>query len=201
MRIILTLLIFFLAGSCAFSYSDLGVLNNQKTFSYFFMSPTDFSSISSGIVFHQRQNDRLAFEASGTAYKSPYLFTKNVTKIRLDSQYKLIEFGMLSLIGIAGPAIYYAPSVGAGLAVDVGGILAIKPLSGFGAGLAVNALIFKDGMEFNAEPTINLALGFVRNAEVYAGMRVEGSVVGFANDGSQGGKFNFYANAGLRVGL
>lgn len=187
--------------SFAYAYSDIGLLKKPRTLSYFLLVPTDASSISSGLVFNQKQNDKMALEVSMTAYKSFYLLTKNVTKIRIDEKYKLVQWGSLGLTGLAGAALYYAPNVGLGLAGDVGGIVVLDLLENLAISLPINGIIFRDGLEINIEPTVNYLPPFWKDIETYAGVRVEGSMVGFANDGSQGGKFNFYANFGVRGGI
>ncbi|KAF0133683.1 MAG: hypothetical protein FD145_1142 [Candidatus Saganbacteria bacterium] len=202
MRIVIVFMLFAALFSCpVFAYSDIGLLKSPRTLSYFLLVPTDFSSISSGLVYNHKQNDRLMLEASYTSYKSFYLLTNNITKIRLNAKYKLLEFGPASLTGLGGMALYYAPSVGLGLAGDVGGIVSINILKELAAALLINGIIFRDGIEINAEPAIYYTPGFLMNTELYVGLRIEGSMVGFANDGSSGGKFNFNINAGARVGI
>lgn len=188
-------------SSFAHAYSDIGLLKAPRTLSYFLLVPTDASSISSGLVFNQKQNDKMALEVSMTAYKSFYLLTRNVTKIRIDEKYKLVQWGSLGLTGLAGAAFYYAPNVGLGLAADVGGIAVLNIMENLAVSLPVNGIIFRDGMEINIEPEINYLPPFWKDIETYAGVRIEGSMIGFSSDGSQGGRFNFYANFGVRGGI
>lgn len=197
--LILSLLLFL---SCsAFAYTDLGVLKTPKTLGYFLLSPTDASDMSSGLVYKQKQNEKLDIEASYTAYKSVYLFTKNITRLRLDAKYKLLEYGVAKLTAVAGPAIYYAPSVGAGLAIDAGGILAANFMSDLAAALALDGIFFSDGFEMDIEPQVSWAPAFWKNVELFAGVRMEMQMVGYAFDGSSGGKYNTYGNIGLRAGI
>jgi len=191
-----------LLASCpVLAYTDIELLKTPKTLSCFFLLPTDSSVISSGLVYNQKQNDKLALEVSGTFYENIYPFTKNAARIRVNEKYKISEFGPVTLTVMAGPAIYYAPGTGLGLAADAGGIFSVKISGNLAASLAINGTIFKDGIGLDAEPMINFAPPFLINTEIYGGARLETSMAGFSLTGVSSGMIKYYANAGLRIGF
>lgn len=202
MRIISALLIAVSLTSATLAFSDIGLIKKPKTLSYFALYSIDRSLFSSGLVYNQKQNEKMALEVSYLSYNSIYLLTRNVTKIRIDEKYKLAQLGPVGLTGLAGCAVLYAPSVGGGLAGDLGGILTIDLLEGLAAAIPLNILVYSDGSEMNLSPTINYNPGFWPNSEIYGGGRIEAQMVGgFNSQGSQGGKINFYLELGYRAGL
>lgn len=199
MKILLSLILVLFLTFPVFAYTDIGLLKSPRTISYFVLVPTDSTSPSSGLVYNQKQNEKFNLEISYTSYKSLYLLTNNITKLRFDEKYKFID-GPITLVGLAGPAIYYSPSVGAGLAIDAGGVLSAGILNNLAVAFSLSGTFFRDGLEFDAEPAIYFAPEFINdNLEFYLGGRIEGAMVGYSFDGTQGGKVNFYANAGIRT--
>lgn len=202
MRITAVIVAALVLVSSAFAYSDIGLLKKPRTISYYLLSVADQSSLSSGLVYNQQQNEKMALEVSYAGYKSFYLLTKNITKIRIDEKYKLFEFGPIGLTGLGGVAILYAPSVGGGVAADVGGILSAKVLEDLAFSLPLNFIIYGDGTEMDASATINYNPAFLKDYEIYGGGRVEAQMVGgLDSQGSQGGKVTFYLELGLRSAI
>jgi hypothetical protein len=203
MRLLTFLLLCLLLFSACpvFAFSDIGLLKNQKTIGLFLLSPSNSSDMSTGAVYHQKKNDKLALEISCVNYYMVYPFMKNVLKLRADGQYKWLQLGPATITAIAGPTIYFASSVGASLAVDVGGIIYLNILDNLAASLAFDATIFKDGIGCDVEPMISFVPPFLKNTEIFGGMRMEASMVGFSTDGISHGKINYYLDAGLRIGL
>lgn len=201
MRIIVAFVAMVVLASSVFAFTDIGVLNKPKTLGYYLLSATERSMLSSGLVYTQKQNDKLSLEISYTGYQSFYLLTKNVTKIRVDGKYKLVEWGILGLYGMGGAAMLYSPSVGPGLALDAGGVAALNIMEGLGVAIPLNFLFFNDGTEMNFAPTINYKPPFWEY-EIYGGMRGEAQIIGgFGSAGSSGGKLSLYLEFGLRAGL
>ncbi len=196
---VLCWLILLITGASAFS--DIGLIDKPKTLGYFLLAPIDGGNLSSGLVYNQKQNEKMAFEASLTAYKSIYLLTKNVTKIRLDQKYKVGQYGPVGLTVLAGPAIYYAPAVGPGLALDLGGILTLDIADGLVASVPLNMIFFSDGREVNLAPTLSWRPAFRPDLEIFGGARIEPQLVGASIDNTSSGKINFYLCAGVRTGL
>lgn len=204
MQIFSLVLAFIIAfSSVALAYSDIGMLKTPKTISYFILNQTDTSNgLSSGLVYDQKQSDKWALEISYTGYKSVYLYTNNIMKFRFDEKYRVGKIGPVGLIGLIGAALYYSKSVGGGLAADAGGIVTLDIVENLAFSLQLNGIFFKDGLEMNVEPEFHLVPAFInKDIEVYAGGRVEGSMVGYTFDGSQGGKFNTNINVGIRAGF
>ena len=48
---------------------------------------------------------------------------------------------------------------------------------------------------------INFAPHFLKNADIYGGVRLETSMVGFTLAGVSSGMIKYYANAGIRIGF
>jgi len=179
------------------------MLKVPRTISYFLLSQMDSSNgLSSGLVYNQKQNDKWALEISYTGYNSFYLYTNNIMKFRFDEKYSVGKWGPVGLIALGGAALYYSKSVGGGLAGDVGGIVTLNVNDDLAGSFQLNGIIFRDGVELNVEPEVHFIPAFVnKNMELYLGGRLEASMVGTSFNGSQGGKFNFYVNAGVRCGI
>lgn len=201
MRVIVFLLFILLFTGPIFAYSDIGLLKKQKTIGAFVLSPNNSSDLSYGLVYNQKQNDKLAFEFSCANYYKIYPFMKDVIKMRLDGKYKLLESGPITVTALAGPTIYYAASVGAGLAANAGGIISVQPSNYFAASFFADATLFKDGLRSELEPMISIAPPFLKNTEFYGGFRLEASKVGFSLADMSGGKINYYLDYGVRVGM
>lgn len=201
MRIIAAVLIALLVPCTVFAYSDLGLLKNQKTIGCFILSPTNSTNISAGLVYNQKQNEKLAFEVLCTNYYKVYPFTKNVIKIMVDGKYKLFERGPATVTVLAGPVIYYAPGIGAGLATNIGGIIHANIFDNLVVSMAVNGIIFGDGIGGDAEPGVSFAPAFLKNTEFYGGVRLEASMIGFTFDDVSSGKINYYLITGVRIGI
>jgi hypothetical protein len=61
--------------------------------------------------------------------------------------------------------------------------------------------LFKDGLGCDVEPTISFAPAFIRNTEIFGGVRFEGSMVGFSTANISGGKYDYYVDMGVRIGI
>jgi hypothetical protein len=184
-----------------FAYSDIGLLKNQKTIGFFIFSPNNSTDISPGFVCRQKQDEKTAFEISCANYYKIYPFMKNVIKIRADGQYELLKLGPTTITAIAGPTLYYASSVGAGLAVNIGGIASVNLLNNLAPSLAINITIFEDGVGCDVEPMISFAPTFFKNTEIFGGVRLEASMPGFSFERISSGKINYYLDAGARIGI
>jgi hypothetical protein len=201
MRIVAIFLITLFVAGPVLAYSDLGLLKNQKTIGLIMLLPQNSTNISPGFVYHQKQDEKIAFEISGVNYYMIYPFMRNVIKLRADGQYKLLKLGPAMITSIAGPTLYSASSVGAGLAIDLGGIISANILDNLAPSLAINISIFKDGIGCDVEPMISFAPPFLKNTEIFGGYRLEASMPVFTSDVILSGKYNFYLDAGVRVGF
>jgi hypothetical protein len=195
------LLLLLTASYPALAYSDIGLLKNQKTAGFFALLPTDSADFSPGFVYHQKQNDSFALEFSGVNYYKIYPFMKNVVKLRADGQYKLLKIDSTTVTVVVGPTLYYAAGVGAGLAVNLGGILSAKILDNLAVALTATTTIFKDGTGCDLSSMIYFVPGWLKNTEFYGGGRLEAAMVGFPISGTSSSKLNNYLCAGVRIGL
>lgn len=190
-----------LLASCpVFAYTDIGLLKTHKTFSGFLLAPTDSSDTSWGLAYCQKQTEKLAIEVSGILYNKTYPFAKSVTRIKIDAKYQASKFHAVTMTALAGPEIYYSMNTGAGLALDLGGIISVSN-GAVATSLAMNSTLFQDGLGFDIEPMINYAPPFLKNTEIYIGYRMEGSMVGFSLTGISSGQTKYFTNLGLRMGL
>lgn len=189
------------AVSRVFAYSDIGLLNNQKTIGLFVLLPNNSTEFSPGFVYHQKQDEKVALEISGVNYYKIYPFMKNVVKLRADGQYKLLKTDRATVTVMAGPALYYASSAGAGLAIGIGGIISAKIINNLVPSLTISATIFKDGIGCEVEPMISFAPTFLKDTEIFGGLRLEAAMPGFTSDAVSSGKINFYLDAGARIGI
>jgi hypothetical protein len=199
--IIIATFIVLLVSFPVFAYSDIGLLKSPKTIGLFILLPNNSSDISSGLVYNQKQNEKLAFEVSCINYYKIYPFMKNVIKLRADGKYKLFKFGPAAVTVLAGPTVYYASSVGAGLAADIGGMISINVSDYLAPSLTINTTIFKDGIGCDVEPMISFAPAFLKNTEIFCGVRLEASMAGFSFNEILKGKYNFYLDTGARIGF
>ena len=144
----------------------------------------------------------MALEVSYTAYQSFYLFTKGITKIRINEKYKLISLGPVDFTGIGGMVFLYAPNVGGAVAINAGGIAKAKINDSFAVSLELSFIKYNDGVEIGFSPNVIIKPAFNSNVEIYSGARIEAQIIGsLSSMGSQGGKVNTYLELGLRTGI
>ncbi len=170
--------LFFLAlASATFAFSDPGLISSKKTFGFFLMPGTDFGSISSGFSLNENLTDGQANQLDFIAYKSPYLLTKNVTKVGLHRKIRLLQLGPVALNGILGGGLVYSPAVGGGLTADVGGMAVLKPIDSFSLSVPLQFFLYNDGVQISLMGMGSYAPNFWADKELYGGLRLDISVL------------------------
>jgi len=204
MRIAILFFILCLLSSISFAMTDFVAMPASKTLGYYLMPPTGGGDISSGLVYSSRQKDKPDFEAIFTAYKSPYLLTKNMSQLILFNKYKLLDSGFFRFSGLIGLGGVYSPAVGGGLTGNIGGEIVLSPMNNLKLGLPFYVSLFNDGMMTTVCPQIDFCPGAMPKTTFFLGGRVEASMLGTLSSmssASDSGKFSTYGIFGFRQAI